>query len=180
MRWSLKPILVKAFCDFCLWRKHLKGSPKINLKMTSQSDFWDSWGQKRWEPAFIIRTSVGWKRTALKPRAWVGRICWELPGQTTLADIICLLIFFPLETYFLSEAMFSTVPGGCGHFLTRIFLFRAAVVWHVWHWVFWSWTSLGSERAEGWWVNASLVHSAVSSGPQTMVKGFLQYLGGIK
>lgn len=54
-----KTIPVKAFWIFCICRKHLKGSPKMNLKMTSKSGSWDSWGQKRREPAFSIRTSGG-------------------------------------------------------------------------------------------------------------------------
>lgn len=41
--------------------------------------------------------------------------------------------FFPMEKSFLSEAMFSTALADCGHFLTRFFLFCAAVVWHFKH-----------------------------------------------
>ena len=181
MRWSLKPILVKAFCDFFLWRKHLKGSLKINLKMISKSDFWDSWGQKRWEPAFIIRTQCrvekncpkakGLSRQDLLRTAWADRIS----THNTPADFFSIgnVLFVWGNVFHSSRGLWSfpnknfPILSSCGLARVTLSLLKLNLTW-----VLEGWGLVGKCRPGAL--------CAVFSGPQTMVKCFLQYLGGIK
>lgn len=116
----------------------------MNLKMTSKSDFWDSWGQKRKEPASIIRTNIGWKRTALVPRTWVGRIWWEMPGQTVLADTILLIFFFHWSNIFHSSRELWSFPNkifpifwSCGLAFMILRIFNLNLTWVLQGWGWW-------------------------------------------